>query len=148
MVHALNEAWRVARAEVLDIRPLIGEPQVIVRDRHGREWACGGLFWNGGDPEGHPEADEALRRVLAEDRFKIESETRFDWIDEYESAEELVESVDEDWTSRSINEDTALKLAQAMEEAGTTPFIRQPIGVRLLIKKPGFWREALEKPGF
>jgi hypothetical protein len=140
MVHALKEAWRVARAEVLDIRPLIGEPQVIVRDRRGRDVVCGGLSWIGGDPEGHPEADAALKRVLAEGWFEVQSTAQFDWIDEYGSADELLESVEEDWVSRSISEDTALRLAQAMDDAGSgaAPFIRQPVGVRLLIKQePG-----------
>lgn len=136
MVHALKEAWRVTRAEVLDIRPLVGEPQVIVRDRRGRDWACGGLHWDGGDPEGHPEAEEAVMRVVAEGRFKIESTAQFDWIDEYESADELIESVEEDWASRGISEDTALQLARSIADAGlgAAPFIRQPVGVRLLRK--------------
>ena len=136
MVHALKEAWRAARAEVLDIRPLVGAPQVIVRDRRGRHWACGGLHWDGGDSEGHPEAEEAVMRVVAEGRFKIESAAHFDWIDEYESANELIESVEEDWASRGMGEDTALRLAQSLADAGpgAVPFIRQPIGVRLLRK--------------
>jgi hypothetical protein len=146
MVHALKEAWRVTRAEVLDIRPLIGEPQVIVRDRRGRDVVCGGLSWNGGrhgsdaDPEGHPEAEAALKRALAEGWFEVQSTAQFDWIDEYGSADELLESVEEDWVSRNISEDTALRLAQAMDDAGSgaAPFIRQPVGVRLLIKQePG-----------
>ncbi|MBI3244135.1 MAG: hypothetical protein HYZ49_17780 [Chloroflexi bacterium] len=136
MVHALNESWRVARAHVLDVRPRVGEPQVLVRDKNGRETICGGLPWNGGDPEGHPPAEIALSRVVAAGKFTVLAETQFDWIDSYGSADELAESVSDDWVSRELSEETALKLMRVMEEAGpgAMPFIRQPIGIRLLKK--------------
>jgi hypothetical protein len=136
MVHALKEIWRVTRVHVLDIRPRPGEPQVIVRDRNGRDTICGGLHWNGGDPEGHPHAEGALSQVIAEGWFTIAAEEQFDWIDAFESVDELVESISEEWESRNLGEETALKLVRAVEAAGrgATPFIRQPIGIRLLQK--------------
>ncbi len=136
MVHALKETWRVSRAHLLDIRPRLGEPQVIVRDRNGRDTICGGLHWNGDDPEGHPLAEAALSQVIAEGLFTIVAEKQFDWIDAYESVDELVEAINEEWESRSLGEEAALKLMRAMEAAGrgAVPFIRQPIGIRLLKK--------------
>lgn len=140
MVHALKETWRVSRAHLLDIRPRLGEPQVIVRGRDERDTVCGGLHWNGGrqdsGAEGHPHAEAALSQVIAEGMFTVVAEKQFDWIDVFESVEELVESVAEDWESRALGEEAALKLMRAMEAAGrgAVPFIRQPIGLRLLKK--------------
>jgi hypothetical protein len=136
MVHALKETWRVSGAHLLDIRPRLGEPQVIVRDRDGRDTICGGLHWNGDDPEGHPHAEAALSRVVAEGLFTVIAEKQFDWIDAFESVDELVESVGEEWESRNLGEEAALKLMRTMETAGrgAVPFIRQPIGIRLLKK--------------
>ena len=136
MVHALQETWRVTHVHVLDVRPRVGEPQVIVRDRDGWDTICGGLHWNGDDPEGHPHAEAALARVIAEGKFVVAAEKEFDWIDSYESVDELVESINDDWVSRGLGEETALKLMRAMETAGrgATPFIRQQVGMRLLRK--------------
>ncbi len=136
MVHALKETWRVTGAHLLDVRPRPGEPQVIARDRNGRDTICGGLHWNGGGPEGHPRAEAALSQVIAEGLFTIVVEKQFDWIDAYESVDELVEAVNEEWESRSLGEEAALKLMRTMEAAGrgAVPFIRQPIGIRLLKK--------------
>lgn len=140
MVHALKETWRVSGAHLLDIRPRLGEPQVIVRDRDRRDTICGGLHWNGGrqdsGAEGHPHAEAALSQVIAEGIFTVVAEKQFDWIDAYESVDELVEAVNEEWESRSLGEEAALKLMRTMEAAGrgAVPFIRQPIGLRLLKK--------------
>ncbi len=136
MVHALDETWRVTRAHVLDVRPRVGEPQVMVRDRHGRETVCGGLHWNGADPEGHFHADTALARVIAAGKFAAVAEKQFDWIDAYESVDELAESISDDWVSRELGEETALKVMRTLETAGrgAAPFIRQQIGIRLLKK--------------
>lgn len=137
MVHALTETWRVSRGVVLDVRPRPGEPQVLVCDAPGREWACGSLPWSGDLPEGHPQAEAALAQVVAQGWFAVAGARQFDWVDTFATADELAETVHEDW-SRTLDEDTALKLMRAMEQGGrgAVSLIRQAIGVKLLRKLP------------
>ena len=136
MVHALHETWRVTRSEVLDIRPLALSPLVFVRDRNGGDTFCGELKWCDDSGQHHIQSDTALARVVAEDKFIIAKEDRFDWYDTFETTDELVEQVHDDWLTWSVDEDTALKLMRAMKDSGrgATAFIRQGIGVRLLKK--------------
>ena len=135
MVHALQETWRVTRSAVLDVRPIVGDPQVIVRDRNGSETACGGLRWDSSDPEGHPEADAALARALAEGWFAVDASRRFDWVDVFKSADELAETIHEEW-ERDMDEETTLRLMHGMRRAGrgAEAMIRQAIRVQLLRK--------------
>ena len=134
MVHALHETWRVSRNEVLDIRPLALSPLVYVRDRNGGDTFCGELKWHDDSGQHHIQSDEALATIVAEGKLIIVQEDRFDWYDTFDTADELVEHVHDDWLTWVVDEDTALKLMRAMKESGrgATAFIRQGIGVRLL----------------
>lgn len=140
MVHALKETWRVTRAHVLDIRPLVGAPKVFVSDaRHGAkrsETLCGSLRPCSAEADMHAKADAAVDRVAAEGWFTTAAMQTFEWTDWFDSADELVEAVHEEWESWAVEEDTALKLMHTMERAGRgAAAIRQSIGVRLLKKR-------------
>jgi len=134
MVHALHETWRVTRSEVLDIRPLALAPLVFVRDRNGSEVFCGELQWCDDSGQHHVQSDTALARVIADNKFLIAKEDRFDWYDTFETADALVEQVHDDWLTWTVDEDTGLKLARVVKDLGrgAVPFIKQGIGVRLL----------------
>ena len=135
MVHALHETWRVTRSEVLDIRPLALAVSLCSRSKRRRH-LCGELKWCDDSGQHHIQSDTALARVVAEDKFIIAKEDRFDWYDTFETTDELVEQVHDDWLTWSVDEDTALKLMRAMKDSGrgATAFIKQGIGVRLLKK--------------
>jgi len=134
MVHALHETWRVTRSEVLDIRPLALAPLVFVRDRNGSEVFCGELQWCDDSGQHHVQSDTALARVIADNKFLIAKEDRFDWYDTFETADALVEQVHDDWLTWTVDEDTGLKLARVVKDLGrgAVPFIKQGIRVRLL----------------
>ncbi len=134
MVHALHETWRVTRSEVLDIRPLALAPLVFVRDRNGGSTFCGELKWCDDSGQHHIQSDTALARVIADNKFVITKEDRFDWYDTFNTADELVEQVHDDWLTWTVDEDTALKLMRTMKDSGRSAvaFIKQGIGVRLL----------------
>lgn len=136
MVHALHETWRVTRSEVLDIRPLALAPLVFVRDRNGGSTFCGELKWCDDSGQHHIQSDTALARVIADNKFVITQEDRFDWHDTFNTADELVEQVHDDWLTWTVDEDTALKLMRTMKDSGrgAVAFIKQGIGVRLLKK--------------
>ncbi len=135
MVHALHETWRVTRDAVLDVRPVVGDPQVLVRDRDGSETVCGGLRWDSPDPEGHPEAEAALAQVVADGRFVVAASRQFDWADTFKSADDLAETIHEEW-ERDMDEETTLQLMRGMRQAGrgAQAIIRQTIRIQLLRK--------------
>ena len=137
MVHALTEAARVAQTTVLDIRPLIEPPEIWVRDqRAGAEARCGALQRKPDAPPSHVSAANAVARVVAEGLFTIEKIERFEWIDVYESIDELIEEVAEEWENWLIEEEVSLKLVRELERAGrgAQPFIRQDIQAQVLKK--------------
>ena len=136
MVHALTEAARVAQTTVLDIRPLIEPPEIWVRDQAGADTRCGGLQRKPDAPPSHISAANAMAQVVAEGLFAIEKVERFEWIDVYESLDELIEAVAEEWENWLIEEDVSLKLVREMERAGrgAQPFIRQGIQAQVLKK--------------
>ncbi len=140
MVHALQEAWRVARAMVLDIRPLPAAPQLWVRDRAGREAKCGDLARRADAPEAHAEAERAVGQVVrcASPYFTAAAARQFDWIDVFEDPDELIEEVSEEWENWIVDEDTALKLMRTVSDTGrgAAPFIRQAIKAQVLKKAP------------
>jgi hypothetical protein len=131
MVHALQEAGRVTRSMVVDIRPRAEPPEVWVRNQAGAEVLCGGLSWKGGEVYVHGSANEAVQSVLDRGLFKLELSDSFEWLDSFESTEALVESVEEDWDNWTVGEETALKLVKALGP-GAEPFIRQGIQVQVL----------------
>lgn len=134
MVHALLETARVTRSVVVDIRPRVEAPEVWVRTRTGAEVLCGALLWKGGEIYVHGAATEAVQTVITQGAFAIESTGSFEWIDQFESTDELVEIVEEDWDNWSVGEETALRLLNAMEP-GATLFVRQGIQVQVLRKR-------------
>lgn len=133
MVHALHEAARVARSVVVDIRPRVEPPEVWVRTLAGQEVSCGGLVWKGGEVYVHRAANEAVRTALADGLFVSAATGSFEWLDQFESIEELVEMVEEDWDNWTVGEDTALRLVK-VGQPGAVPFIRQGIQLQVLRK--------------
>lgn len=149
MVHALREAWRVMRAAgasaqpppfdkgvLLDIRPLPGDPLVGVRHGDGRETRCGALRPKDPSYDRHAAADGAVEAALAQGWFVAAATRTFDWIDEYETLAELLEDVEEEWSTRLVDEDAVLGLVKELDRAGrgTVPVIRQSVAVRALRK--------------
>ena len=136
MVHALTEAARVAQTTVLDIRPLLEPPEIWVRNRAGADARCGGLQRKPDAPPSHVSAAKAVARAVNDSLFTIEKVERFEWIDVYESIDELIEEVAEEWENWLIEEDVSLKLVREMERAGrgAQPFIRQGIQAQVLKK--------------
>ena len=134
MVHALHETWRVTRDEVFDIRPHVFAPLIYVRDRNGGEAFCGELTWCDDSGQHHIQSDAALARVIAVGKFVIAKEDHFDWFETFDTADELVEQVHDDWITWTVDEDVALRLMRAMKDSGrgAKAFIKQGIGVRLL----------------
>ena len=134
---SLRECWRVASSAVLDIRPIVDAPQVWVRDRSGREVACGELSRRPGGPRHyHAEAAAAVERAVLDGWFTIVTIRHFDWVDTFTDAEELVASVEEDWEDWTVNEDTSLALLAGLDRAGrgAVPFTRQGIQAQILRK--------------
>jgi len=126
----------VARWFVLDIRPVADEPEVWVRDRSGGETRCGGLTWVGDGPVGHAQASAAVDQILNEGWFAAPAPRRFEWVDVFDDADDLIECVSEEWEHRSVGEETSLRLVEALSRAGrgAAPFIRQGIQAQLLRK--------------
>ncbi len=148
MVHALNEAWRVLRLSdhnqsvppyqrgLIDIRPWHGDPLVVVKSHAGEEINCGPLRPKESGYTHYSDAEQALETVVAANKFSIAESHTFEWIDEFESADELATEVDESWSSRMLDEDTALALMHALErlDGAGTAIIRQSIRIRFLRK--------------
>lgn len=149
MVHALKEAWRVIRGEtnnfsngppyrrgLLDIRPRTSDPMIYVCLPGGREELCGPLTSTSTSVDKHSNAERAVKRAVDEGWFRLSAQRDFDWVDEYDTADDLVESIEEDWSSRSLEEDVALNLIKTMENCppSTRALIKQRIGVRILQK--------------
>lgn len=136
MVHALREVWRAARSAVLDIRPTAESPVVWVRDRAGQETKCGDLHWKCGEAHAHRSANAAVEAVVAEGLFTLAEFRQFDWVDEFDDADDLVGTVADEWEHWSIEEDTSLRLVQTLKRAGrgAAPFIRQTIRAQMLRK--------------
>ena len=148
MVHALDEAWRVLcladhkqsgppfRNGLIDIRPQPGDPMVVVYSRDGEEINCGPLRSKESGYNRHQSAEQALKTVAEAGKFSIAEARAFEWIDEYESADELSKDVDEGWSTRMLDEDTALALMHALDrlDGAGTAIIRQSIRIRFLRK--------------
>lgn len=137
MVHALHQIWRVTRSTVLDIRPLALSPLIYVRDRNGVDTFCGELTWCDDSGQHHIQSDAALARAISDGKFVVEAQDQFNWFDTFETTDELVEQVHDEWITWTVGEDAALKLMRVMETAGqgAIPYLRQGIGVRVLKKK-------------
>ena len=97
--------------------------------------------WNADAPvppeEGVPTSYyAAVQAVLDQKLFEVESAGSFEWLDSFDSTEELVERVEEDWDNWTVGEETALRLVKLME-SGAAPFIRQGIQAQVLKKVSG-----------
>ena len=148
MVHALNEAWRVLRRSdhdqsappfrhgLIDIRPQPGDPLVVVQSQAGEEINCGPLRSKESGYNRHESAEQALDAVVGAGKYSIAEARAFEWIDEYESADELSTDVDESWSTRMLDEDTTLALMHALDrlDGAGTAIIRQSIRIRFLRK--------------
>ncbi len=149
MGHALDETLRVVRPAlpslraggpwrrgVLDVRPRpdIGAPQVVVRAPAGQMWPCGALISSEERLARHAAAERLITGRIASGKLQLLAQREFDWSDTYESADDLVEHVLNDWVSHTMPETVALTLAQRMADAPkrSVPMLRQPIGLRLL----------------
>lgn len=149
MVHALQEAWRVVRfapnydfdkppfrSGVLDIRPQTADPMIFVRLYDGREVHCGTVQYKTNAVALHTKAENYVQLSLQEGWFIMGAERDFEWVDKYDAIDDLIESVEEDWPSRTVDEDVALRLMQVMQDSmpGAQILIRQRIGLRMLQK--------------
>jgi hypothetical protein len=150
MGHALREARRVVRSTtnfasneppfiqgVLDVRPCTYDPVIYVRLANGQEVRCGPIAYEGTAVNRHRHAEQTTQKALSKGWFTEDAKRDFEWIDEYDTVDDLVTSVEEDWSSRILVEDVALRMMRIMDDAlpGAQPVIRHWIGVRLLNKK-------------
>jgi len=136
MVHALEEAWRVAQSTLLDIRPVVEPPVVWVRDRAGREIECGDLLWKGGEPHTHRSANAALATAVEQGLFVVEASRQFEWFDVFDNIDEMVETITEEWENWSLDEATSLRVMKVLEASGrgTALFVKQGVQVQVLRK--------------
>ena len=152
MVHALHEAWRVVRTAtnhanptpphtrgVLDIRPSTSEPMIYVRLHNGQEVRCGPVTCKDTSVDSHRNADQTTLRALSDGWFTLGAKRHFEWIDEYDTVDDLVTGVEEDWSAREVHQDVVLRLMQVMYDSmpNARALIKQRISVRLLHKALG-----------
>lgn len=132
---ALREGQRVVRPDglLVEVRPLPGDPQVEIVRPDGRRVGCGALRPSDATVLARQtHAEQVILQALARGAVRLAGQVEFDWVNGYGDADELVETVLETWTARTIDEATALRLAQAMADApsGSRAVIRQAVMVR------------------
>lgn len=135
---ALREAYRVARASVLDIRAALAPPEILVRTQNRGDLLCGPLVRRVPHSHYNEEASVALEAALADGVFARRERREFDWIDVYENVDEMIGEITEEWESWIIDEDLALKTVRTFAEAGrgAIPFVRQGVQMQILQKLP------------
>lgn len=134
-MHALREAVRVSRGTVLDIRATLPPPLVWVRNRAGQDINCGPVSRKT-ESEHNLAANQAVGQALSDGWLMVADSRQFDWVDVYESGDELVEEVSDEWENWYIGEDLSIKLARALSDAGrgAVPFITQGVQAQVLKK--------------
>lgn len=130
---ALAEAMRVSRGTLLDVRVTMPPPEIWVRNRAGQDMNCGPLTRQA-DMEHNIAATQTMEWALREGWFTVGASRQFDWIDAYESGDELVAEVSDEWENWIIGEDLSLRLARILADAGrgAIPFIRQGVLAQVL----------------
>jgi SAM-dependent methyltransferase len=130
---ALTEALRVSRGTLLDVRVTVPPPEIWVRNRAGRDLKCGPLTRNA-DMEHNIAATQITDWALHESWFTVAAAREFDWIDAYESGDELIAEVSDEWENWVVGEDASLRLARTLSDAGrgAVPFIKQGVLAQLL----------------
>ncbi len=130
---ALSEARRVSCGTLLDVRVTLPPPEIWVRNRAGRNINCGPLTRQA-DMEHNIAATQIMDWALREGWFTVVAARQFDWIDAYESGDELVAEVSDDWENWIIGEDVSIRLARTLADAGrgAVPFIRQGVLAQVL----------------
>lgn len=132
---ALREGRRVVRPAgmLVEVRPMPGAPQVEVWRPNGGRVACGALHPSDATVLArHTHAEQVIQRAVGRGGLRPAGQIEFDWVNGYADADELVETVLDTWTARTIDEATTLRLAQAMADApaGSRAVIRQAVWVR------------------
>jgi len=130
---ALSEARRVSRGTLLDLRVTLPPPEIWVRNRAGLDIECGPLTRQA-DMQHNVAATQIMEWALREGWFTVAASRQFDWIDAYESSDELVAEVSDDWENWTIGEDVSLRLMRTLADAGrgAVPFIKQGVMAQVL----------------
>jgi SAM-dependent methyltransferase len=134
-MQALREAVRVSRETILDIRATLPPPLVWVRNRSGQDINCGPVSRKT-ESEHNLTANEAVAQAIRDGWLTVTASRQFDWVDVYESGDELVGEVSDEWENWYIGEDLSIKLARALSDAGrgAVPFITQGVQAQVLKK--------------
>lgn len=130
---ALSEACRVSRGTLLDVRVTLSPPEIWVRNRARRDINCGPLTRQA-DMDHNIAATQIMDWALREGWFTVAASRQFDWIDAYESGDELIAEVSDEWENWAVGEDASLCLARTLADAGrgAVPFIRQGVLAQVL----------------
>jgi SAM-dependent methyltransferase len=133
---ALSEAVRVASSAVLDIRAGVTPPAIFLRTQAGDDILCGPLKRTVGDTHSNEGASRVVAEAVKAGRLVVSAAQEFDWVDVYDTADEMVSEIAEEWQSWVIDEDTVLRLMRLLEMhgRGARPFVRQGIRAQLLRK--------------
>ncbi len=133
---ALREAWRVAKGIVLDIRAVLAPPEIWVRSTARGDLRCGPLTRREPHTHYNEEASQALTAAIQAGWFIPTERREFEWLDVYETVDEMVGEITDEWESWIIDEDLALKVVQTVADAGrgAVPFVRQGVQAQLLRK--------------
>lgn len=133
---ALREAWRVARSTVLDIRAVLTPPEIWVRTNARGDLNCGPLTRREPHTHYNEEASQALDAALRDGWLRLVDRREFEWIDTYETVDEMIGEITDEWDSWIIEEDLALKTVRTFAEAGrgAIPFVRQGVHIQRLQK--------------
>jgi len=133
---ALREAWRVAKTTVLDVRAVLAPPEIWVRTASKGDLNCGPLTRREPHTHYNEEASDALALALNQGLFALSDHREFDWIDTYETVDELIGEITDEWESWIIDEDLALRTVRTASEAGrgAIPFVRQGVQAQRLQK--------------
>lgn len=133
---ALREALRVSTGLVLDIRAVLAPPEIWIRTQNNGDLNCGPLTKREPHTHYNEEASQIVNAALTEGWLRLEDRREFEWIDVYETVDELIGEITDEWESWIIEEDLALKTVNTFAQAGrgAVPFVRQGVQAQLLCK--------------
>lgn len=136
---ALREAFRVARSVILDIRAVLDPPEMWLRDSHGRELRCGPLQRAPGDTHSNEGASLAVAGALEAGWLRLADYRDFVWLDVYETVDEMLSEITEEWQSWVVDEEVVLRLMRLAAEVGrgAIPYVRQGVRAQVLTRVRG-----------
>ncbi len=131
-MHALKEAWRVLipHGSMIDVRPLcIDVPLEIV---FGEVGESAGMLDLSPDIKRDVDSGRAIEMILADGIFKEEKLEFFDFAYYWNTLEDILEDLDENWKDEIVIPEAVLGRAQALfEKQRSKPKIRIRVRMKL-----------------